>query len=86
MDSDEFLEWQVFNQLSPIGLERLDWLVAMLAMVTANTWADKPHKIGEFVPKWNPEEASNNDAMQMKAWMIRQKCQQERRLKGNNNT
>lgn len=64
--SREFAEWRAYDRLSPIGAERMDWLIAMLASVVANTAGKKgkPFEAKDFVPKWGPPERKSAAALQ----------------------
>ena len=56
IDSHELSEWQAYERVTgPLGPQRLDQLVGMLAAVVANTARDpkkraQPFEAGDFMP------------------------------------
>jgi len=60
MSSAEFEDWLAYNQVSPIGPERLDHLAALVAATVANAnpfrkKGSKSVAVAAFVPQWAPK-------------------------------
>lgn len=55
MSSREFAEWVAYNRLEPIGLDRFDFLAAMITWMTYNASRGKDSPvatISDFMPNW----------------------------------
>lgn len=57
MTAAEFADWIAYNDLQPIGDERLDLLIAQLCTVIANfrpfrTKRDHTYRPKDFIPTW----------------------------------
>ena len=68
MSAREFMEHAAYDQLSPIGPERLDYLAAMIATVLANLWSKKRHKLKEFLPQWGKQRKRGSTPQEIIAW------------------
>lgn len=56
MSARELREWQAYEKVEgPIGAERMDYLVAMLAQNITNSlrMSGKREPIKSFIPKWD---------------------------------
>lgn len=57
MGADEFIMWAAYDQLSPIGPERFDYLAARIMAIMATLWGKSKHAPAEFMPPWNKQPA-----------------------------
>lgn len=54
MPASEITEWQAYEQVTgPLGTERADLHMAILAAVVANTASRRKRKPADFLPKWD---------------------------------
>ena len=78
MTADEFTDWIAFDQLSPIGGERLDCLHAMASALTANTVSRRKFTPKQFMPRWGRESRGRSFA-ELQAYFAGLKADAERR-------
>lgn len=79
MSSVEFATWAAYDQLSPIGNERFDYLMAMLATLMANLWGRRRYKLRDFLPQWGMKRRKKGSTPQeIWAWALAVKNAQER--------
>ncbi len=74
MSASEYVEWQAYDEMEPIGDRRLDVLVALINKMIAdvNTPADKPHvRLADLIPGWgwDAPEKPTDEAMLANAGM-----------------
>lgn len=54
MPASEIAQWQAYEQVTgPLGAERADLHMAILAAVVANTASRRNRKPADFLPKWD---------------------------------
>ena len=60
----EFRNWQAYDRISPIGMERLDVLTAMLRATIAqvNGKKGKQYKVSKFMPQWKRKSRTQSPA------------------------
>lgn len=66
IDSREFAEWSAFMAVEPMGEERADAQVALLALIQASVYAGKGHrpKFADFLPQyWKEQEPQSADEL-----------------------
>jgi len=66
VDSREISEWMAFAKVEPFGEERADIRSAIIACTMANMWLgknQKPYKITDFMPKFEPDEPQSTADM-----------------------
>ena len=51
LTADEFFRWKAFNLIEPVGDDRMDILIGLLASVVANTNGNKS-TADDFIPRW----------------------------------
>lgn len=57
MGADEFIMWAAYDQLSPIGPERFDYLAARLMAMIATIWGTMKRSPADFMPPWSEKTA-----------------------------
>lgn len=54
MPASEIAQWKAYEQVTgPLGTERADLHMAILAAVVANTASRRKRKPADFLPKWD---------------------------------
>lgn len=82
LSTDEYFEWIAFDQLSPIGGERLDTLHAMLSTLLANCHSKKRFKLKDFLPKWGGDsKAKDMPPDALRAWFLSLKANAQQRAR-----
>lgn len=69
----EFSEWLAYDRIDPIGPERVDYSLAMVASVIANVNRPKgksPYKVEAFKPRYGPRQEQTPDELLAKAERI----------------
>ena len=68
MSAQEFQEWQAFDSIDPIGLDRLDWLFATLTSAVVGMLATKGPRptAKDCLPIWDEQEARRRQIRKMK--------------------
>lgn len=81
MTAQEFSEHAAFDQLSPIGGERHDFLTALVCCVMANLWSKKRHKLKDFMLAWGKKKRKGSTPEQILAYFTTLKAEQDRKVK-----
>lgn len=81
MSAREFASWIAFDQLSPIGGERLDCLFATFKALLANCHSKKRFRPQQFLPKWGREAKGSSPASIKAYFQALKQRQDEQRAK-----
>ncbi len=64
VSSKEFIEWIAYDQISPLGPERIEYMLGVVACTIANAQGRKnPLKVSDFVPKYEARERQTAESM-----------------------
>lgn len=55
LSATELVEWIAYDQMDPIGDDRLDFMLAQCAMYSLAPWSKAKLQMDKFLPKWDPE-------------------------------